>query len=496
MSIGNKLFSTIQLIGKSIMLPVAVMPLAGLLLGIGSANLSFLPDFVSNVMQRAGMGVFSIIPLLFAIGVAIGFSRNDGVSAMAAAVGYTIMTKTMEYASPVTVHFYTDLKPGTPEFEQLVGKISDTGVLGGIICGIVSGLLFKRFYTIKLPDYLGFFAGKRFVPIITGFSCIFIGILLSLIWPPIGSLIQSFSDWTVHGNPVVAFGIFGFFERLLIPFGLQHIWVIPFQMQIGEFVNSTGQIIHGEIPRYMAGDPTAGNLAGGYMFKMYGLPAAALAIWHTAKPENKARIGGLMISAALTSFLTGITEPIEFAFVFVAPFLYLIHAILAASAFVVCILLGMKHGISFSNGLIDFILLSANSHRFWLFPVIGIIYGLIYYGIFRFAIVKFDLKTPGRDDSPTDNVSTNISIPQDAMISELVRLFGGATNIRSLEACITRLRVTVANEAEVDKDGLKKLGAQGVISRGNYIQAVFGTQSENLRTQMDEYMQNKANFRH
>lgn len=198
---------------------------------------------------------------------------------------------------------------------------------------------------------------------------------------------------------MVAFGIYGFIERCTVPFGLHHIWNVPFQMQIGEYTNAAGQVFHGDIPRYMAGDPTAGKLSGGFLFKMYGLPAAAIAIWHSAKPENRAKVGGIMISAALTSFLTGITEPIEFSFMFVAPILYVIHAILAGTAFPICILLGMRDGTSFSHGLIDFIVLSGNSSKLWLFPIVGICYAIVYYVIFRVLIKATDLKTPGREDT-------------------------------------------------------------------------------------------------
>ncbi|VED13529.1 PTS system glucose-specific EIIBC component [Escherichia coli] len=346
--------------------------------------------------------------------------------------------------------------------------------------------MFNRFYRIKLPEYLGFFAGKRFVPIISGLAAIFTGVVLSFIWPPIGSAIQTFSQWAAYQNPVVAFGIYGFIERCLVPFGLHHIWNVPFQMQIGEYTNAAGQVFHGDIPRYMAGDPTAGKLSGGFLFKMYGLPAAAIAIWHSAKPENRAKVGGIMISAALTSFLTGITEPIEFSFMFVAPILYIIHAILAGLAFPICILLGMRDGTSFSHGLIDFIVLSGNSSKLWLFPIVGIGYAIVYYTIFRVLIKALDLKTPGREDATDDAKATGTS----EMAPALVAAFGGKENITNLDACITRLRVSVADVSKVDQAGLKKLGAAGVVVAGSGVQAIFGTKSDNLKTEMDEYIRN------
>jgi PTS system glucose-specific IIC component len=348
--------------------------------------------------------------------------------------------------------------------------------------------MFNRFYRIKLPEYLGFFAGKRFVPIISGLFAIFLGFALSMIWPPIGAAIQDFSQWAAYQNPVVAFAIYGVVERALVPFGLHHIWNVPFQMQVGEFTNAAGQVFHGDIPRYMAGDPTAGKLSGGFLFKMYGLPAAAIAIWHSAKPENRAKVGGIMISAALTAFLTGITEPIEFSFIFVAPILYVIHAILAGLAFPICILLGMRDGTSFSHGLIDFVVLSGNSSRIWLFPLVGIVYGIIYYTVFRVLIAKLDLKTPGREVSSSQQF-TQVGTE---MAGALVKAFGGKENIVNLDACITRLRISVADISKVDQATLKKLGAAGVVVAGSGVQAIFGTKSDNLKTDMDEYMRQFA----
>lgn len=472
----KNLFVVLQKIGKSLMLPVSVLPIAGILLGVGSAGLSWIPVSVSQVMAEAGGSVFSNMPLIFAIGVALGFTNNDGVSALASVVAYGIMSKTMLVVAP----WVLGLSPDSVEIQRL----TDTGVLGGIIAGIIAASMFNRFYRIKLPEYLGFFAGKRFVPIISGLIAIFVGILLSFIWPPIGTAIQRFSEWAAYQNPAVAFGIYGVVERALVPFGLHHIWNVPFQMQVGEYVNSAGQVFHGDIPRYMAGDPTAGMLSGGFLFKMFGLPAAAIAIWHTARPENRVKVGGIMISAALTAFLTGITEPIEFSFMFVAPILYVIHAILAGLAFVICILLGMRDGTSFSHGLIDFIVLSGNSSKLYLFPIIGILYAITYYSIFRFLIVKLNLKTPGQEVEDKNAKQADKS----AMGQSLVAAFGGKDNISSLDACITRLRIGVKEIDKVDRDELKRLGAAGVVVVGSGIQAIFGPKSDNLKTEMDEYI--------
>lgn len=472
----KNLFVVLQKIGKSLMLPVSVLPIAGILLGVGSADLSWIPSSVSQVMAEAGGSVFSNMPLIFAIGVALGFTNNDGVSALASVVAYGIMSKTMIVVAP----WVLGLTPAEIEAQHL----TDTGVLGGIIAGIIAASMFNRFYRIKLPEYLGFFAGKRFVPIISGLIAIFVGIILAFIWPPIGTAIQRFSEWAAYQNPAVAFGIYGVVERALVPFGLHHIWNVPFQMQVGEYVNSAGQVFHGDIPRYMAGDPTAGMLSGGFLFKMFGLPAAAIAIWHSARPENRVKVGGIMISAALTAFLTGITEPIEFSFMFVAPILYVIHAILAGLAFVICILLGMRDGTSFSHGLIDFIVLSGNSSKLYLFPIIGILYAITYYSIFRFLIVKLNLKTPGREVEDKNAKQADKS----AMGQSLVAAFGGKDNISSLDACITRLRIGVKEIEKVDRDKLKRLGAAGVVVVGSGIQAIFGPKSDNLKTEMDEYI--------
>ncbi|EEE9947826.1 PTS glucose transporter subunit IIBC [Salmonella enterica subsp. enterica serovar Uzaramo] len=471
-------FASLQKVGKSLMLPVSVLPVAGILLGVGSAEFNWLPTVVSHVMAEAGGSVFANMPLIFAIGVALGFTNNDGVAGLAAVIAYGIMVKTMSVVAPLVLHL--------PAAEIDSKHLVDTGVLGGILAGAIVAYMFNRFYRIRLPEYLGFFAGKRFVPIISGLAAIVLAVILSFIWPPVGSAIQTFSQWAAYQDPLLAFFIYGVVERSLVPFGLHHIWNVPFQMQIGEYINSAGQVFHGDIPRYMAGDPTAGKLSGGFLFKMYGLPAAAVAIWHSAKPENRAKVGGIMLSAALTSFLTGITEPIEFSFLFVAPILYIIHAILAGLAFPICILLGMRDGTSFSHGLIDFIVLSGNSSKLWLFPIVGMGYALLYYVIFRVMITRLDLKTLGREGDDMQDAPQNIV--EGEIAEELVQAFGGRYNITSLDACITRLRISVVDVSKVDQEKLKKMGAAGVVVAGTGVQAIFGTKSDNLRTEMDDYL--------
>jgi len=480
MSFRANAFGWLQKIGKSLMLPVSVLPVAGILLGVGSAQFTWLPAVVSDVMAQSGGAVFSNLPLIFAIGVALGVTNNDGVAALASVVGFAVMVATMGVMAPLL-----DYEPrpimGIPSIE--------TGVFGGILIGAVAGVLFNRYFRMQLPPYLGFFAGKRSVPILTAGAAVFVGVALSLVWPPIGATIDAFSRWAASGNPALAFALYGVVERSLIPFGLHHIWNVPFFFEVGQYVQpGTGKVIRGEIYRYTAGDPTAGNLAGGYLFKMWGLPAAALAIWRSARPENRAKIGGIMISAALTSFLTGITEPIEFSFLFVAPLLYAIHAALAAAAYFVCIELGIRHSTTFSHGLIDYIVLFPNSTRGLWYLWLGPLWALMYFGLFRMLIVRRDLKTPGREVEEAAVTSTGAGAAEGSMPEQLVSAFGGAANIQSLDACITRLRVDLKDPALASPERLKSLGAAGVMQVGRGMQAIFGTRSENLKTAMEEYM--------
>lgn len=312
--------------------------------------------------------------------------------------------------------------------------------------------------------------------------------MLSFIWPPIGGAIKAFSNWAVHGQPALAFTIYGVVERALIPFGLHHVWNVPFFFQAGDFHDpASGQVVHGEIARFISGDPTAGNMTGGYLFKMWGLPAAAIAMWRSARPENRAKVGGIMISGALTAFLTGITEPIEFAFLFVAPVLYGIHAVLAGLAYCLCVLLGIKHGFTFSHGLIDYVVLFPKSHgALWLF-VLGPVWAVLYYSVFTYAIRKFNLMTPGREVED-ESVKAARDTGADSFALQLVRALGGRSNIVNLDACITRLRVQVADVQKANAETLKALGAAGVLVVGDGVQAIFGTRSENLKTEIQEYL--------
>ncbi|NLS11501.1 PTS glucose transporter subunit IIBC [Vibrio sp. SM6] len=472
----KNLFANLQKVGKALMLPVSVLPVAGILLGVGAADFSFLPEVVSNLMEQAGGSVFGQMSLLFAVGVALGFTNNDGVAGLSAIVGYGIMVATLNVMGET----------------MGVGKI-DTGVLGGILAGGVAAWAFNRFYKIQLPEYLGFFAGKRAVPIITGFATIALGVVLSFVWPPVGSVIKAFSNWAAYQNPELAFGIYGMVERSLIPFGLHHIWNVPFFYEAGTCTTAAGETANGIMTCFLTADDASraagngfGQLAGGYLFKMFGLPAAAIAIAHAAKPENRAKVLGIMLSAALTSFLTGITEPIEFAFLFIAPVLYVIHAVLAGLAYVLTNALGVVHGHTFSNGFIDFVVQSPNAENMLVLVGLGLAYAVIYYLVFSFVIRALNLKTPGREDEE-EGAETATGTE---LAGELVSAFGGKANITNLDACITRLRVSVADTDAVDQDKLKKLGAAGVVVVSGGVQAIFGTKSDNLRTEMDEWIRN------
>ena len=306
--------------------------------------------------------------------------------------------------------------------------------------------------------------------------------------------INTFSHWAVERDPLAAVAIYGVVERLLVPFGLHHIWNVPFFFTIGDYVDpTTGKHIHGDINRFFAGDPTAGILAGAFLFKMFGLPAAAIAMWRCAKPEHRKAVGGLMLSAALTSFLTGITEPLEFSFLFVAPPLYFIHALLAGVSQFVARIFDVRMGFTFSQGGIDFLLfnvLGKNAHNWWVILLLGPLWAALYYMVFRAYIIWFNAKTPGREDDEAEAPVPGVAVGGDrlAMARELVAAFGGRDNIISLDACITRLRVQVADIANVDQARFKALGAAGTMVVGNDLQVVFGPISENLKTDMEEFM--------
>lgn len=405
----KSIFGVLQKVGKALMLPVAILPAAGILLGVGNALRN--PDLiaripvlgtgavsiVSSVMEQAGGIVFDNLSLLFAVGVAIGLAGGDGVAGLAAIVGYFVINVTMKVIMNVTpdmveTNFAYASVQGVPTLQ--------TGVFGGIIIGITAAVLYKRFFKIEMPSYLGFFAGKRFVPIITAVSSLLIGIVMVFIWPPIQSGLNAFSHSLIDSNRALAAFIFGICERAVIPFGLHHIFYAPFWFEFGEYVSKAGDLVRGDQKIFFAQlkdgvELTAGTfMTGKYPFMMFGLPAAALAIYHEARPENKKLVAGLMGSAALTSFLTGITEPLEFSFLFVAPLLFAVHVLFAGLSFLTMHLLGVKIGMTFSGGVIDYLLFGVLQNRtlYWLVIPVGLVLALIYYFGFRFAIRTFNLR--------------------------------------------------------------------------------------------------------
>jgi len=500
----KKAFGILQKVGKSLMLPVALLPAAGILLAFGNMfqNPQFLTSvpmmnahwfqIVAKIMEQSGDVIFTNLALLFAVGVAVGLADGEGVAGLAAIVGFLIMNKTLGIVSGVTLDL---VGRAHPEFASVLGiPTLQTGVFGGIIMGVVAAQLYKKYYNIELPSYLGFFSGKRFVPIVTAVCAIGIGIAMSFVWPPIQHGLNVFSKSMIDANPTLASFVFGVIERSLIPFGLHHIFYNPFWYQFGEYINKAGQVINGDQLIFMAqlkdGVPiTAGTfMTGKFPFMMFGLPAAALAIIHEAKPEKKLLVAGIMGSAALTSFLTGITEPIEFSFLFVAPVLFGIHCVFAGLSFMTMQLLNVKIGMTFSGGLIDYLLFGVIPNRtdWWVVIPVGLVFSALYYFGFRFAIRKWNLKTPGREVEKEDSniAKTNLS-GQEHAIAVLIAL-GGKENITNLDACITRLRVSVVNAKNVDKAELKKLGAAGVLEVGDSIQAIFGTRAEHIKTEMKE----------
>lgn len=471
-------FGLLQRIGRSLMLPVAVLPVAGLLLGIGSANFSFLPDIVSQVMATSGDAVFSNLALIFAIGVALGLSDNDGAAGLAATVGFAIMLATMGVIAKLN---------GIETSPVLGIQTLNTGVFGGIFIGVIASVMYRRFHNIQLPEYLGFFAGKRFVPIVTGLSAIVTGIILSYVWPPIGGVINTLSHWAAYQNPTLAFGIYGVVERSLIPFGLHHIWNVPFFFEVGEYTNpETGTVIKGEIQRYLAGDPTAGNLAGGYLYSMWALPAVGLAIYHSASKEKRAVVGSIMVSAALTSWLTGITEPMEFSFLFAAPLLYVIHCVLTGLGFALVTALDIHHSVTFAHGAIDFLIYYPLSRHAWMFILIGPLWALMYYGIFRILIAKLNLATPGREKEE-DRIQNVLEVDV-TLAHRIIEALGSKQNIEHVDACITRLRVSVKDISQVNSQFLKQLGAHEVLIVGNSLQAIFGTRSDGIKSKIQQVL--------
>ncbi|MFJ9627575.1 PTS transporter subunit EIIC [Streptomyces sp. NPDC091280] len=390
---GSGLFQGLQKIGRSLQLPIAVLPAAGILLRFGQADIHDklnLPDKVTAVFATAGGAIFDNLPLLFCIGVAIGFAKkSDGSTALAALVGFLVYSNVLK-AFPVTE---AKILKGA----DVAATYNNPGVLGGIIMGLLSAVLWQKFHRTKLVDWLGFFNGRRLVPIIMAFVGTLMGVFFGLVWKPIGEGISNFGEW-ITGLGAFGAGLFGLINRGLIPVGMHQFVNSVAWFQIGDYKDATGAVVHGDLTRFFAGDPSAGQFMSGFFpIMMFGLPAAALAIAHSARPERRKAITGMMISLALTSFVTGVTEPIEFSFMFIAPVLYAIHAVLTALSMAITWALGVHAGFTFSAGFIDYALNWNLATKPWLIIPIGLVFGAVYYFVFRFAITKWNLPTPGRE---------------------------------------------------------------------------------------------------
>ncbi|MDR6628011.1 N-acetylglucosamine-specific PTS transporter subunit IIBC, partial [Caulobacter segnis] len=457
----------LQPLGRALMLPIAVLPVAGLLLRLGQ------PDLLNiGFVAAAGDAIFSNLGLLFAIGVAVGLAReNNGAAGLAGVVCFLIAVEgakaLLHVPAEVTaglVQAHADLA-GAAYKAKALAKLS---VPIGIISGIIGGLFYNRFSGFKLPEYLAFFSGRRFVPIVSGLAGLLIAVLLGLGYDAINGGVDAASR-AVVGSGEIGLLVFGFLNRILIVTGLHHILNNIAWFVVGDYHGATG-----DLRRFFAGDPTAGAFMSGFFpVMMFGLPAACLAMYHAAKPEKKKAVGGMLASLALTSFLTGVTEPIEFSFMFLAPALYAIHAILTGVSMALLDVLHVKLGFTFSAGLFDYVLNFGKASRpLWLLPI-GLVYAGLYYGLFRLAIARFDLKTPGREDDeaqPLQAVATG-----GGRGADFAQALGGAGNLQSVDACTTRLRLIVADQAQVNEAALKALGARGIVRPSDKaLQVVLG----------------------
>lgn len=439
------------------MLPIAVLPAAGIILAIGREDVFNIP-----FIHAAGNAIFANLALIFAMGVAIGISKDgNGAAALSGAISYFI------------------LSAGTTS----INSTNNMGVLGGILCGLLAGYVYNKFKDTKLPEYLGFFSGRRLVPIMTALFTILLAAVFGYVWPPIQSVINDLGEWILSLGATGA-GLFGFFNRLLIPLGLHHVLNNLFWFQFGEFSGATG-----DLARFFKGDPSAGVFMTGFFpVMMFGLPAACLAMVVTAKPEKRKATAGLMIGMALTSFITGITEPIEFSFMFLSPLLYGVHAILTGLSLFIVNTLGIHSGFAFSAGAIDYVLSFGIAQKPILLLVVGIIYGVIYFVVFYFLIKLLKLKTPGREDDDIEDISGDDT--HTAGASMLVEGLGGKDNITTIDHCATRLRLTVDDTNLLNEGTLKKAGAKGVLMSGKTsVQIIIGTNVEfvadDLRKEID-----------
>lgn len=478
----------LQRIGRALMLPVATLPAASILNRFGAIDYvndfhlgetvgGFLNQYIAPFLAAGGGAIFDNLALIFAIGVAIGFAA-DAVAVLAAVIAHLILLNVLEKAPMAFTFIPSDMK-------------LDMGVLGGILAGGVGAFFYNKYHDIKVPDWLGFFGGKRFVPIVTSIVMIIVAIPFAMVWGPVQAALDTFGNW-ITGLDAIGSGLFMTANRLLIPFGLHHVINSIAWFQLGSFTDVAGQVWNGDIQRFFHGDPTAGLFMTGFFpIMMFALPGACLAFIHTAKPEKRKMVASLFIGTAAASFLTGITEPIEFAFMFAAPVLFVVHAVLSGLSGVITALLDIKIGFGFSAGLIDYALSYPDARNPLLIIPIGLVYFVVYYFLFRFLIVKLNLKTPGREDDDASGAegqgsgsgAANNTLQEKAV--KVLEYIGGKDNIITNEACITRLRLTLKDDTKVNESGLKALGAAGImrLGKGN-VQVVFGTQSELLKEEI------------
>ncbi|MDR5867574.1 N-acetylglucosamine-specific PTS transporter subunit IIBC [Halomonas koreensis] len=442
LALGSRLMAGLQRLGRSLMLPIAVLPVAGLLLRLGQ------PDLLDIAfIAEAGNAIFANLALIFAIGLAVGFADDsNGAAGLAGVIGYLVLDAVLKTLNP-------DI---------------DMGVLAGVIIGSVAGLLYNRYKAIALPDYLAFFGGRRFVPIATGLAAVALGIVFGWAWPTIQAGIDGLGHWLIEAGELGKF-VYGALNRLLIVTGLHHVLNSFVWFVFGGFEGATG-----DLNRFFAGDPAAGGfMAGFFPVMMFGLPAAALAMYHAAPRGRRAAVGGLLMSLALTAFLTGVTEPIEFTFMFLAPLLYLFHALMTGLSMALMQWLDVKLGFTFSAGAFDYALSYGLSTRGWLMLPVGLAYAALYYGVFRWAIRRFDLPTPGRE--PEGETVEAAPRATGERGPAFVAALGGAANLNSVGACTTRLRLVLADAAAIDEAALKGLGARGVLKLGGGgLQVILG----------------------
>ena len=462
------LLASLQRVGGALMLPIAVLPIAGLLLRLGQ------PDLLDSAsMAAAGGAIFDNLGLLFAAGVAVGLAReNHGAAGLAAVVAYLVATKGAEVLISVPAGAVADLAGRARDLGVAAYKAKELSKLSvpvGILSGLIAGGLYNRFFNITLPSYLSFFGGRRFVPIVSGLAGLGLAALFGTQWQRLEAGMDALSQTVLHAGALGLF-LYGVLNRVLIVTGLHHIINNIAWFLLGDYHGTTG-----DLKRFFAGDPSAGAFMSGFFpVMMFGLPAACLAMYHAALPERRAVVGGLLGSIALTSFLTGVTEPIEFTFMFLAPALYGVHALLTGTAFIIMNALHVRLGFSFSAGAIDYFLNFSRATRPLLLLPVGALYFALYYLLFRFVIVRFDLRTPGRD--PSDAAAAPAAAPVPAQRAhDYLTALGGAANIVSLDACATRLRLRVANQGAVDAAALKRLGAAGLVRPGaDSLQVVVG----------------------